>query len=401
MKIALGMITKDLLTTEPLEQFILNAKKFNHSLDSIVIAYSDRVDDQVVKVLESYIKVHLVKIKQDKSLNHILKEGGLTKQARVCLIGDIEEPIDGRAPYGINRNHVIIKSILEGIDVLIFIDTDVYPEVIIKKEDLILGDTLSIRPSGLKDIWIQEVDFVGSHLKGLEDDKVMVTTSDYSGYYIIPPMKFKGMDDLYYGLKKETAYDYMMDSFHHHCLSTDHGKYREPFYTNKVLGGNVAIKLDLFKRIAPFYSSAYYVEDEKYLTRGEDTVLGLQVSEDDDINFLDIDLKIFHNTYGNFPEVPDIIHDKKIKDRFFYACMGWIGRNPFLNDLHGLDIPCVYQNEHEHLKKGSKMIGQYLNDPRFLMLPRAHEWAYDHLKVMREEYKCFKKSWFEFIRRLT
>jgi hypothetical protein len=395
------MITKDLLTTEPLKQFILNAKKFNHSLDSLVIAYSDQVDPQVVQELETYLTVHLIKIRQDVSLNENLKELGLSKKDRCCLIGDIDDPSDGRAPYGLNRNHVIIKAMLESMDVLIFIDTDVYPEVIIKKEDLIIGDKLSIRPSGLKDVWIQEVDFLGYHLKGLEAENIMITTSDYSGYYIIPPMKFKGMDDLYYGLKKETAYDYMMDSLHHHCLSTDHGKYRESFLTNKVLGGNVAIKLNLFKKIVPFYSSAYYVEDEKYLTRGEDTVLALQISEEEKIDFLDIDLKIFHNTFSNFPEVPNIKNDKKIKDRFFYASMGWIGRNPFLNDLQGLDIECVYQNEHEHLKKGSKAIANYLQDPRFLILANAHEWAYDHLKVMKEEYQCFRKSWFEFIRRLT
>lgn len=133
MRVALGMITKDLLTTEPLEQFILNARKFNHKLDSIIVAYSDQVDDQVVKTLEAHISLHLVKIKQDVHLNDALKERGLSKEDRVCLIGDIHDPVDGRAPYGINRNHVIIKAILEGIDVLMFIDTDVYPEVIIKK----------------------------------------------------------------------------------------------------------------------------------------------------------------------------------------------------------------------------------------------------------------------------
>lgn len=400
LKLALGMITKDLLTEEPLDQFLENSEKFGHHVDSIVIGYSDKVDASIVEKLRRKVQVHLVKIKQSKELNRKLLGLGLTKEEVTALIGDIDLTSDSRSAYGLCRNHVIIEAILQGIDILCFIDTDVYPEVVIKKKDLQDTKRYKTRETSIEDIFIQEVDFLGEHLKYLSDEKIMVTTSDYTGYYIIPPMQFTGMQDLFYGLKKETAYNYIMDSFHHHCLSTDHGVRRNGFRTDKVLGGNVAIKLDLFKTMVPFFSSVYEVEGNKYLTRGEDTVLAIQLKNQQDHIFYDIDMKIFHNTYSHFPVVPDIVHDKNIKDRFFYACMGWIGRNPFLNDIRGLNPKSCYDLEHHYLVSGAEAICKYLDDDRFRLLPKAHEVAYRQLEDIKEEFEKFKMSWFEFIRRI-
>jgi hypothetical protein len=394
------MITKDLLTEEPLDQFLDNADKFGHKVDGIVIAYADKCDEEVVKSLRSRCDVHLVKIRKSMELNQHLIELGMSREEIIPLLGDIDQPSDGRASYGMSRNHVIIESMLRGYDILVFIDTDVYPEVVIKGQDLIADDHLSIRKTRLDDVFIQEVDFLGSHLKYLNEQDVLVSTSDYTGYYIIPPMQFYGMQNLFYGLKKETAYNYIMESIHHHCLVTDHGLRRQSFRTDKVLGGNVAIKLRLFEDIVPFFSSTFSVEGSKYLTRGEDTVLAMQMKKNDAYKFIDIDTKIFHNTYSHFPTIPDIVKDDAIKDRFFYACMGWIGRNPFLNYLEGLDVKSAYAIEHEHLLKGSKAIAKHLNDERFLLLPRAHDIAYENLDNMKKEFEAFQTSWNEFIRRI-
>lgn len=400
LKIAFGMITKDLLTTEPLDQFLNNAHKFNHPIDCVVIGYADQIDEGVVKTLSESVEVHLVKIRNDEVLYQQMREMGIPPEKLRHLIGDHSKHFDGRAAYGRSRNHVIIKAMLEEIDTLIFIDTDVYPEVVIKQEDLLSTVTYQTRQTALKDIYIQEVDFVGNHLDALVDEDVMVTTSDYTGYYIIPPMKFDGMQDLFFGLKKEAAYNYIMDSYHHHCLSTDHGIRRQSFRTDKVLGGNVAIKLKLFKHIVPFYSSTFEVEGNKYLTRGEDTVLAIQMKKEKHMKFVDIDMKIFHNTYSHFPTIPDILKDKPIKDRFYYAAMGWIGRNPFLNDIRGIDVKKAYRLEHENLIRGADAIARYLEDDRFLKLPKAHDIAYGRLEDMKMEFQLFKDSWFEFIRRL-
>ena len=397
MKISLGMITKDLLTIEPLNQFLDNAFEFKHKLHSIVIAYSDKIDEMVLIELRKRIDVHVVKINSSNYLKNKLEKLKMSEEAIKSLIGDISLPFDGRAPYGQSRNHVIIEAMLTASDVLLFIDTDVYPEVVIKKIDS-LGN--ECRESGLDEIVIEKIDFIGRHLELLEINNVAITTSDYTGYYIIPPMMFSKMKELFSGLKKENAYLYIKDYSNHQCLSTDNGIHRKIFKTDKVLGGNVAIKLDVFKKIVPFFSTTYIVNGNKYLTRGEDTVLALQMKENKEFEFYDIDTKIFHNTYGHFPVIPDIVNDKNIKDRFFYASMGWIGRNPFLNYLNGEDVKERYEFEHKNLLLGSKEIADYLNDIRFLELPKAHRIAYENLESVKKEFELFKKSWREFILRI-
>lgn len=394
------MITKDFLTLEPIDQFLDNADKFEHPIESVVIAYADKIDYGKLEKLRERVQVHIIKIRSSNILRDQLMAMQMSTEAIEHLIGDITKPFDGRAAYGQSRNHVIMEAMLKGADVLLFIDTDVYPEVIIDEEDLIDDDRLDKRKTAIDHVYIQEVDFVGRHLEYLVDEEVVATTSDYTGYYIIPPMQFDGMQDLFYGLKKETAYNYIMDSFHHQCLATDHGLKRQNFRTQKVLGGNVAIKLKIFNEIVPFFSSTYWVDGNKYLTRGEDTVLALQMANKEHQKFMDIDTKIFHNTYSHFPTVPDIVNDQAIKDRFFYAAMGWIGRNPFLNDLQGLNVDCCRKIEQDYLQHGAKCIAEYLNDDRFLVLPKAHDLAYENLPKMKEEFELFKTSWFEFIRRM-
>jgi hypothetical protein len=80
--------------------------------------------------------------------------------------------------------------------------------------------------------------------------------------------------------------------------------------------------------------------------------------------------------------------------------MGWIGRNPFLNHLSGMKKECAYDLEHESLVRGAEAIYKYLDDERFLLLPKAHDIAYEHLGQMIKEFEEFKSSWMEWIRRL-
>ncbi|GAH22790.1 unnamed protein product, partial [marine sediment metagenome] len=136
----------------------------------------------------------------------------------------------------------------------------------------------------------KEIDFFGRHLEYLQKEEVIITTSDYSGYYIIPPMSFTGMKELFIGLQKEDAYEFLRDSEKHNCLNLDNDKNRKVFETNKILGGNVAIKLSTFKELPPFFSIVYNINGERVLSRGEDTLLGVKLRE---INkkCIDIDTK--------------------------------------------------------------------------------------------------------------
>lgn len=386
LKLSLGMITRDLLTTEPVFDFLENAHKYGHALHSVVVAYSREVDMNVVNEIDKHLKVELIKINEDEEMYSQLRQHGISQKSIDTFLKCPSLDENRSITYSKNRNNVITKAILTGTDVLFFIDTDVYPRLLIKDE--------------CGDVNFKDVDFFGRHLEFLNYENVAITTSDYSGYYIIPPMSFEGMDSLFEGLQKSSAYNFIMHNKEHHCLVPDNDMNREVFVTNKILGGNVAIKLDALHDLVPFFSSFYEVDGRNYLTRGEDTILGLKVHKHTEWDCIDIDTRIFHNTYSTYPTIPDIVNDQRIKDRFYFACMGWIGRNPFLNWIQGTPINDMYERQKEALEVGAPAVAKYLNDDRFLRLPEALDKAYDRLNYTIMEYNKFLLAWQEISQKL-
>ncbi|MBU4509460.1 hypothetical protein KJ830_00265 [bacterium] len=387
MKISIGLITKDFNSLEPIDEFLENASKYNHKIYSIIIVYSHSCDFQLVESLEKKVKVFLVKINDVPEIKEQLIKMGLSTENIEILLNCPTLKKYGKVPYGLNRNYALIKALLSGSEVLVFIDTDVYPRVLVKedKED--------------DEVKEKEIDFIGRHLEYLGKEEVIITTSDYSGYYIIPPMSFTGMKELFIGLQKEGAYEFLKNFDEHDCLNLDHDKKRKVFETNKILGGNVAIKLSALKELPPFFSTVYNVNGENVLSRGEDTLLGIKLKKSDK-KCIDIDTKIFHNTFGNYPEIPDIKRDDSIRDRFYYTCLGWIGRNPFLNWLKREDLEEVKNRQRKNIIIGSKAVASYLNDERFLILPEALETSYRNLGRVINEYKNTMMAWNDFIEKL-
>jgi hypothetical protein len=384
VKISIGVITKDFNSLEPIDEFLENASKYNHKIYSIIVVYSHGCDFRLVESLEKKVKVFLVKINDVPKIKEQLIMTTLSAENIEILLNCPTLKKYGKVPYGLNRNYALIKALLSGSEVLVFIDTDVYPRVLVKKDD---------------EVKEKEIDFIGRHLEYLRKEEVIITTSDYSGYYIIPPMSFSGMKELFIGLQKEDAYEFLRNFDQHDCLNLDNDKRRKIFETDKILGGNVAIKLSALKELPPFFSTVYNVNGENVLSRGEDTLLGIKLKKSDK-KCIDIDTKIFHNTFGNYPEVPDIKKDKSIKDRFYYTCLGWIGRNPFLNWLKGEDIEGVKNRQKKNIIIGSKALASYLNDERFLILPKALEISYHNLERVIIEYKNTMRAWNDFIKKL-
>jgi len=334
--------------------------------------------------VEKKVKVFLVKINDASEIKRQLIKMGLSTENIEILLDCPTLKKFGKVPYGLNRNYALIKALLSGTEALVFIDTDVYPRVLVKKDN---------------EVKEKEIDFIGRHLEYLRKEEVIITTSDYSGYYIIPPMSFTGMKELFIGLQKEDAYEFLRNFDEHNCLNLVNDKKRKIFKTDKILGGNVAIKLSSFKELPPFFSTVYNVNGENVLSRGEDTLLGIKLKNSEK-KCIDIDTKIFHNTFGNYPEVPDIKKDKSIKDRFYYTCLGWIGRNPFLNWLKGEDVEKIKNRQKENIIIGSKAVSSYLNDERFLILPEALEISYQNLERVIIEYKNTMRAWNDFIKKL-
>jgi hypothetical protein len=367
VKISIGVITKDFYSLEPIDEFLENASKYNHKIYSVVIVYSHSCDFQLIERLREKVKVFLIKINDAPEIKHQLIKMDLSVENIEILLNCPTLKKYGKVPYGLNRNYALVKALLSGSEVLVFIDTDVYPRVLVKEDD---------------EVKEKEIDFIGRHLEYLRKEEVIITTSDYSGYYIIPPMSFTEMKELFIGLQKEDAFEFLRNFDEHNCLNLDNDKKRKIFETDKILGGNAAIKLSALKELPPFFSTVYNVNGEHVLSRG------------------DIDTKIFHNTFGNYPEVPDIKKDKSIKDRFYYTCLGWIGRNPFLNWLKGEDIEEIKNRQKKNIIIGSKAVSSYLNDERFLFLPKALEISYHNLERVISEYKNTMRAWNDFIKKL-
>jgi len=384
VKISIAVITKDFISLEPVDEFLENATKYNHKIYSIIIVYSHDCDFRLVESLGKKVKVFLVKINDAPEIKEQLIKMGLSTENIEILINCSALKKHGLVPYGLNRNYALIKALLSGSEALVFIDTDVYPRVLIKENN---------------EVKEKEIDFIGRHLEYLREEEVIITTSDYSGYYIIPPMRFTGMKELLIGLQKEGAYEFLKNFDEHDCLNLDNDKNRKVFETNKILGGNVAIKLSALKELPPFFSTVYNVDSENVLSRGEDTILGIKLKKSDK-KCIDIDTKIFHNTFGNYPEIPDIKRDDSIRDRFYYTCLGWIGRNPFLNWLKREDLEEVKNRQRKNIIIGSKAVASYLNDERFLILPEALETSYRNLGRVINEYKNTMMAWNDFIEKL-
>ncbi len=384
MKISIGVITKDFNSLEPIDEFLENASKHNHKIYSVIIIYSHGCDFRLVENLEEKVKVFPVKINDAPEIKEQLIKMDLSTENIEILLNCPTLKKHGLVPYGLNRNCALIKALLSGSEALVFIDTDVYPRVLIKENNKVKE---------------KEIDFIGRHLEYLGKEEVIITTSDYSGYYIIPPMRFTGMKELFIGLQKEGAYEFLKNFDEHDCLNLDNDKKRKVFETNKILGGNVAIKLSALNELPPFFSTVYNVDSENVLSRGEDTILGIKLKKSDK-KCIDIDTKIFHNTFGNYPEIPDIKRDDSIRDRFYYTCLGWIGRNPFLNWLKREDVEEVKNRQRKNIIIGSKAVASYLNDERFLILPEALETSYRNLGRVINEYKNTMMAWNDFIEKL-
>jgi hypothetical protein len=381
MKIALGLTVRNLNENVNILNFLENAKKYNHTIDEVIIVYSGSYDEDLADKIEEYTQLKLLKINHCHELTYRLKENGLDEDLIKDLIySDIYDE-HGLIPYGKNRHNVLIQAIVDKMDVLFFVDDDVKPSVLIENGTRILE---------------VEIDFFSEHLNYLEGD-VYVTSSDYSGYYIVPPMRFKNMEYLIRGLQKGAMFNKSF-VYEHGYLTVDKFENRSVSKTDKVLGGNLAMRLEIFNDILPFFSSVYEVRGKHYLTRGEDTLLGLDINNIEDKFFLDIDVKIFHDTFDDFPTAPCIMKDQSVKDRFFYACMGWIGRNPFLNWLLERNLEEYYERTRKALVIGAPAIAEHLDDRRFYLLPEALDQAYLNLDKMIVKYYKLRNNWREFMK---
>jgi hypothetical protein len=374
----LGMIARSLTDPSPVIDFLKNAKVYGHKIDRVIVAVSGVVCQETVRAIEVMAPLELIRVNAREGLVRELLSAGLPEQSLDALLTSEIYEHCGQMPYGQNRNQILLTAMLRGAETLFFIDSDVYP----------------ICLTGTPENQVfEDLDFFGRHLEALKDPHVGITTSDYSGYYILPPMNFPDLNLFLEGLQKESALEFVRNSEVHHGLVFDAGAIRKSFKTDKILGGNMAIRLEIFREDLPFFSSAYTFEGDCWLTRGEDTLLGRGLSTSDTWSVIDIDTRIFHNTFGSYPEIPDPRIHPYVRDRLYGTCMGWIGRNPVINALAGEAAFDISQRQIECLTASVAEAADYFNDRRFLKLPDAARAAYRQLPDMLAQHEILKQNW--------
>ena len=382
-KIAYGMICAQVTELSPVTDFFDNARKYGHKIDHLIICYKDYYDDSVIEKFKQFCKVTLIQRGHAPFIENNLKDIGMNNDDVDSIIGTPYLEKYNKVSYGTSRNYVILTAIFLKIDYLFFFDSDIFP--------IVLKDYKNGKSE------FREVDFVGSHLKYLKQEDVVVTTSDYTGYYIIPKMNFPYLMELLQGVQKEDRFYYITSV----DTPVTRDKWQENiFNTNKVLGGNLAIDLKHLSLLPPFFSTMLILGNECFMGRGEDTLFGPIIYSFGG-RCVDIDLLVFHNCFGDFPNKPAITIQKNV-DRFFYACMGWIIRNPFFNwlrnEFNSETEEINTERRYHALQKGSTSAAEYFGDKRFLNLPQAFEMSYkklpediDHFYNLTDSWKKMKK----------
>jgi len=376
------MIIRSLDSDAELMGFIENAERYGHKLDGVIVAYTHQLDPRAELSIKRRLPLYAVDIKNPRYCYEQFQRRGISDVTAKTLL---ECPVDtkgGLVPYGYNRNIVVIEALLRGFDVLFFVDSDVYPTALKKTPDGIVAE---------------DVDFFGAHLKHLRSGS-QVTTGEYSGYNILPPASFEGMEDLLAGLQKDEMLDYWQSSENHRCLMVQPSEV-EAKPCAKILGGNSAMALSGFSVLPPFFSSHYTLGGEVFLCRGEDTIFGAEIKKSG-TSCTNIGLNPLHDTYKNYPGEPNLRGDPAAQERFYYACTGWVGRNPFMNYILGNDIQTTREIQRERLERGLRALAGYTANPRFYSVLRNFDTSWDSLGRYVNEYEQVLEAWREFMERI-
>jgi hypothetical protein len=376
------MIIRNLNSETEIMGFIENASTHGHKLDCVIVAYTHQHDPKVEHKISEKVPLYTVNINSPQFIKEQINRRGIAKADMQALL---ECPIDtknGLVPYGFNRMMVVMEAILREIDILFFVDSDVYPKVLKKT------------PSGTT---LEKIDFFGAHLEHLNAE-AEITTGEYSGYNILPPALFEGMGDLLAGVSKSEMLEYWETSEKHRSLALQRDEITaKP--CKKILGGNVAIKLSALKKLPPFFSSYYTKDGELFLCRGEDTMLGIQIAQKG-VKCTDIGINPLHDTYKNYPDEPDLRNDKDTQERFYYACTGWVGRNPLLNYMLGNDINETRNYQRAKLERGLQALANYTSNPIYHEVIKNFDISWNSLDRYIEEFKRASEAWDKFTKGL-
>jgi hypothetical protein len=210
----------------------------------------------------------------------------------------------------------------------------------------------------------------------------------------LPPAEFEGMGELLIGLRKGEMQEFWKSSMDHHCFITQ-PQLELPCPCTKVLGGNAGFRLSAFSSLPPFFSPFYTDGKDYFLARGEDTGLGPAIIQTNTV-CTDVQMYIYHDTYDGFVMAPDLKNNAATQKRFYSACTGWIGRNPFLSALLGEDKREIRDFQRAHLAIGAAALAGYTSNQAFSTLTEKFDISWDSFERYKNEYKNVLEAWAEF-----
>lgn len=383
-RIALGCITRFIESPDPYREFISNIREHDHSVDVLVIALTRTADVAVLAELNEIIPIEVIELGEDKDIRDELVAAGAHGSDVATLLDLHSIEIGGRVPFCAQRNAVMLKALMLGVDALCFFDHNMKPVELVGAPEAQSGR--SFRP----------VDFLGAHLDAL-DAGAAVTTGGYSGYDAFPPFHMATMRDLLHGIGREDAYEVIS------AEGALAGLYLAPEIAatarpaHQAFAGNLGISLDKARNLPPFFSRWFHLGNDIVLTRGEDTLLGAAAVEGQ-IGCTDVGTRVFLDPHGTYPDPPDISR-LRMRDRLYWNCLGWIARLPLLDHVrHGAGLldwnpEELLASRRLALMQGASDLSETLDDNRFLDLPTFFDLVHMGLERSIEEYDDTRRSW--------
>ena len=77
MKIAIGMIVRNLISVHPLTDFLDNAEKYDHPIERVIVVYSHEADSEAIQELQRKAKVSLIRLQNYERAHMVLKQLGV------------------------------------------------------------------------------------------------------------------------------------------------------------------------------------------------------------------------------------------------------------------------------------------------------------------------------------
>lgn len=390
-RIALGCITRYLESPDPYQEFIRNARDNGYDIEVLIIALTQTADLAVLSDLNDLVPIELVEIGDETDLPDELIASG-AHGADVNQLINTETLFDfGLVPFCVQRNAVLLKALLIGVDYLVFFDHNMSAKELV-------GDASA--QSGRR---FRDVDFVGAHLRALNDG-VAVSTGGYSGFDAFPPVQLMSLRDLLHGVGREETYEVIsaegaLAGLH---LAPDNPPRIKPAI--QTFAGNLGIDMRKAQKLPPFFSRWFRMGDDIVLARGEDTLLGAAAVKAH-IGCVDVGTRVFLDPHNTFPKPPELF-DTKMIENLYWNCLGWIARLPLLDYVRhdaGLldwDLDELRESRRLALQQGADDLADFIEDIRFYDLPTFFDLSYMRLDKTVTEYEASRRSWLRIVKAL-